>query len=260
VKATASGWCDSKITYSMKQNNNDNDKFFIDQASGEIFLVNNAGFGSIQTTCEQPCQLEVSADLSDLDVTPATLKVQVSSLSESQILVLDSNSSYTNAETVLSSINSATDVNGKYWFRLVNIQPKEDVGMWYRTMVSPDKSVLFVTANKIDGNIFVEKEEASGIINGAAGADVAVDTTIQVNNQPEETSGGGSNTAVIVLAVLLALVILAVLIAIFVIKRKFFLSLLPNKQKETGILETSTENSSVVAYKVEEQKPRRNSK
>ena len=73
VKATAFGWSNSQIIYSMKPNK----KFFIDQASGEIFLVNNAGFGSIQTTCEQPCQLEVFADLGDLDVTQATMKVQV---------------------------------------------------------------------------------------------------------------------------------------------------------------------------------------
>ena len=89
---------------------------------------------------------------------------QVSSLSESQILVLNSNSSYTDAETVLSSINSATDVDGKYWFRLVNIQAKEEWGIWQQRMVSPDKSVLFVTANKMDGKNFIEKEEASGII------------------------------------------------------------------------------------------------
>merc|ERR1711892_1180762 len=257
VKANCSlPWCDGQITYSMQSQPN----FFIDQQSGDIFLVDNAGFGSIQTTCEEPCTLTVFADLSNTDVVQAILTVKVSTLSESQILVLDSNSSYTAAEEVLSDINKGANVSGKYWFRLINIQPKEEASNWYRSGVSPEKSVLFVTANNNEDHLFVDKEVASGIINGATNSDVAVDSTIQVNNQPEEGSGGGSKTAVIVLAVILALVILAVLIAIFVINRKFFLSMLTRKKKENEILQSSTENSSITAYKVEEQKPRKNSK
>ena len=54
-----------------------NPNFFIDQQSGDIFLVNNAGFGSIQTTCEQPCSLTVFADLSNTEVPQDTLAVEV---------------------------------------------------------------------------------------------------------------------------------------------------------------------------------------
>ena len=50
--------------------------------------------------------------------------------------------------------------------------------------------------------------------------DASFDETIKVNNQNES---GGSKTAVIVLAVLLALVILSVLIAVLIIKRKWVL-------------------------------------
>ena len=84
-------------------------------------------------------------------------------MSENQILVLDSNSSYSEAENVLSDINSATEVKDKFWFRLINIQPKEVESVWQRS-ISMDKSVLFVTANKLDENIFVDKKTASDII------------------------------------------------------------------------------------------------
>ena len=84
-------------------------------------------------------------------------------MSENQILVLDSNSSYSEAENVLSDINAATEVKDKFWFRLINIQPKEVESVWRRS-ISKDKSVLFVTANKLDENIFVDKKTASDII------------------------------------------------------------------------------------------------
>jgi hypothetical protein len=200
----------------------------------------------------------VFAELSDVEVPRAALTVEISSLSENQILVLDSNTSFTQAEDVISKINAGTD---QYWFRLLNIQPKEVAGRWYKSRVSEDKSVLFVTANTYNTHVFVDKDEASNIINGVAGSDVGIDSNINVNNQPSGgTSGDGNKTAVIVLAVLLALLILGVLVAIFVIKRKFFLSLLPKRKKENEILQSSTENSSITAYKGEEQKPRRNSK
>jgi len=254
-------WCARQIIYSMQPH----PSFYMSADSGDIFLVNNAGSGSVQETCDQPCQLKVFADHAYLQVPQASLTVQISALTENQILVLDSNSSYTEAESAVSKINDETEL---YWFRPINIQPRQQETPWYRTVVSEDKSVLFVTANKVEGHVFVDKNEASDIIDGMADSDVGVDSNINVNNQQpqpdgpdvEGGGGGGDKTAVIVLAVLLALVILGVLIAIFVIKRKFFLSLLPKKKEEgEAMLQSSTENSSITAYKAEE-KNRKDSK
>lgn len=252
------GWCGGQITYSMQPH----PSFYMSADSGDIFLVNNAGSGSVQETCDQPCQLQVFADHAYLDVAQAKLTVQISAVTENQILVLDSNSSFTEAESALSKINDETEL---YWFRPINIQPRQPETTWYRTGASTDKSVLFVTVNKVEGHVFVDKNVASDIINGMADNEVGVDSNINVNNQqpdgPDVDGGGGGNkTAVIVLAVLLALVILGVLIAIFVIKRKFFLSLLPKKKEEgEAMLQSSTENSSITAYKAEE-KTRKDSK
>merc|ERR1740124_1133119 len=224
VKAECSlEYCNSFVTYSMKQN----EHFFIDSSSGDIFLVNNAGFGSVETTCGQPCSVRVFADLANLNVPQASLNVSIVTLSQNQILVLDSNSSYSAAEGVLSTINSAPGIKGEFWFRLINIQPKEEKSLRQKS-ISPDKSVLYVTANKLDKNIFVDKKTAARIISGVV--IVGVDDTINVNNQPEETSSGGNKTAVIILSVILALVILAVLLAVIFTKRKFFLSFLAKRK------------------------------
>jgi len=254
-------WCGGQILYSMKPH----PSFYMSADSGDIFLVNNDGSGSVQETCDQPCQLQVFADHAYLELQQASLTVQISALTENQILVLDSNSSYTEAESAVSKINDETEL---YWFRLINIQPRQQETTWYRMGESMDKSVLFVTANKVEDHVFVDRTVASAIINDMADSDVGVDSNINVNNkQPQPDGpdvggggGGGDKTAVIVLAVLLALVILGVLIAIFVIKRKFFLSLLPKKKKEgEEMLQSSTENSSITAYKAEE-KTRKDSK
>ena len=60
----------------------------------------------------------------------------------------------------------------------------------------------------------------SGVVSADDAINVGVDDTINVNNQPEETSSGGNKTAVIILSVILALVILAVLLAVIFTKRK----------------------------------------
>jgi len=254
-------WCSGQILYSMKPH----PSFYMSADSGDIFLINNDGSGSVQETCDQPCQLQVFADHAHLELQQASLTVQISALTENQILVLDSNSSYTEAESAVSRINDETEL---YWFRLINIQPRQQETSWHRTRESMDKSVLFVTANKVEDHAFVDRTEASAIINDMTDSDVGVDNNINVNNkqpQPDDPDvggggRGGDQTAVIVLAVLLALVILGVLIAIFVIKRKFFLSLLPKRKKEgEEMLQSSTENSSITAYKAEE-KTRKDSK
>ena len=61
----------------------------------------------------------------------------------------------------MSKINDETEL---YWFRLINIQPRQQETTWYRMGESMDKSVLFVTANKVEDHVFVDRTAASAII------------------------------------------------------------------------------------------------
>ena len=61
----------------------------------------------------------------------------------------------------MSKINDETEL---YWFRLINIQPRQQETTWYRMGESMDKSVLFVTANKVEDHVFVDRTVASAII------------------------------------------------------------------------------------------------
>ena len=66
-------WCGGQILYSMKPH----PSFYMSADSGDIFLVNNDGSGSVQETCDQPCKLQVFADHAYLELQQASLTVQV---------------------------------------------------------------------------------------------------------------------------------------------------------------------------------------
>ena len=66
-------WCGGQILYSMQPH----PSFYMSADSGDIFLVNNDGSGSVQETCDQPCQLHMFADHAYLDLQQASLTVQV---------------------------------------------------------------------------------------------------------------------------------------------------------------------------------------
>ena len=84
---------------------------------------------------------------------------QISSISEENILILDINSPYEEIEDILAQLNSADNVASKYWFRMLNVQPREG-GVRF----VPTKSLLFVSSFNLTGGNFMANSDSGDII------------------------------------------------------------------------------------------------
>ena len=153
-----------------------NGNFYIDQTDGQIFLVSNNGKTNINQVCPSPCSLTITAQLENSQPAELTLQVendfyldkikskrlfftQISSISEENILILDTNSSYTDIEAILDQLNSADNVASKYWFRMLNVQPREGAARFVSS-----ESLLFLSSFNITGGNFMANSDSGNII------------------------------------------------------------------------------------------------
>ena len=94
-----------------------------------------------------------------IQISKLSLSPQIYSLTEENILILDLNASYDDTEAVLAQLNSAQNVDSRYWFRMLNVQPKEAPS---RSL--PSQSLLFLSSFSIQDKTFVGKTEAGQIV------------------------------------------------------------------------------------------------
>ena len=87
------------------------------------------------------------------------LPSQVYSLSEQNILVIDINTSYNDTETILALLNGADNVKSNFWFRMLNVQPREAVSRYL-----PNQSLLFLSTFNLNDRSFVGSSEAGDLI------------------------------------------------------------------------------------------------
>ena len=62
-------------------------------------------------------------------------------------------------EAILEELNTADNVASKYWFRMLNVQPREGGSRSIAT-----KSLLFVSSFNISGGNFMENSDSGDII------------------------------------------------------------------------------------------------
>jgi len=221
--------------------------FYIDKASGDVFLVNNAGYQSLAQICPTPCSLSVSADLSNLAVDPIEMEVKISGVGVEQVLVFDTDVEYTETGQVLQTIN---DNSEEVWFRVLNVQPRET-----KLVRETSGSVLFLTGYKEEQ--FINRAEAGAIISDS---NLEADTELEVNHHVDDGgdgeggSGGKWRGATIALAVILSLIILAFILVVVFYKRGPILEKLSkirsrnekyDSTDNSGLSEKATEHAAV---------------
>ena len=79
--------CGDSVVYSLL---NQTTSFYVDAATGDVFLVSVGGHDSVRAACPGTggCSLLVSADLGSLH---AELRLEITAVTEDEILVLDTN-------------------------------------------------------------------------------------------------------------------------------------------------------------------------
>ena len=160
VRAECSGaGCWENIRYSIKTGNKN---FYIDNDSGDVHLISINGRNSIKSTCDNTwCSLVITATLTPVSEKVDEMTLNIRSVSENSIIVLDTDTSMDEIDKILDQINQNTNVTGKYWFRKLNVQPKIDT----RTVSGVDgDSVIFVTALDVQQNNFINSDAVGAII------------------------------------------------------------------------------------------------
>jgi len=235
VKASCTGSnCNEMVSFSLANGTSD---FYIEQKTGEVFLVPVPGRDTVQSRCNDTgCYLLVRASLQGVS---DELSLIIRTVTEDKILVLDIKKPVSDAQIVLDELNSASE---NYWFRMLNVQPRETSD---RYRASDSDSLLFVTVLDIDNNKFLNKNEAGDVIQNMNNEDVGVDNDVDVNNNSNNVNNSSSNDgAVIALSVILALLLLGIIAGFVFYKRKTLMEFYNEKIKKTETKQTVTDSSS----------------
>ena len=104
------------------------------------------------------CALQIRAQLSASEVS-STISLKIASIPETKILVLDAEGPPSAVDTVIGGINSAQNISGDYWFRKLNVQPREGDGGR-----DGGETVAFITALDIVNEVFLDSEAGRDII------------------------------------------------------------------------------------------------
>ena len=135
------------------------ESFYIDEVTGDVFLVSVGGSSSVASACPDTwCDLKVRARMADPDVSE-DISLKISSIPETDILILDTHGPVSAVDTVIDEINKAQNVSGKFWFRKLNVQPREGD----RNKADTD-TLAFVTALDIENERFLDSGAAKDII------------------------------------------------------------------------------------------------
>ena len=107
------------VSFSLANGTSD---FYIEQKTGEVFLVPVPGHDTVQSRCNDTgCYLLVRASLQGVS---DELSLVIRTVTEDKILVLDIKKPVSDAQIVLDELNSASE---NYWFRMLNVQPRSCV-------------------------------------------------------------------------------------------------------------------------------------
>ena len=136
------------------------DSFYIDEVTGDVFLVSVGGSSSVASACPEAwCDLQIRARLSDSDVFE-DISLKIASIPETDILILDTNGPVSAVDTIIYEINKAQNVSGKFWFRKLNVQPAREGD---RNRAATD-TLAFITALDIENEMFLDSGAAKDII------------------------------------------------------------------------------------------------
>ena len=145
------------MTFSIEDGS---DSFYIDEVTGDVFLVSVGGSDSVASACPDSwCDLQVRARLSPSDVSE-DISLKIASIPETDILILDTNGPVSAVDTVIDEINNAQNISGKFWFRKLNVQPARQGN---RNKADTD-TLAFITALDIENEIFLDSGAAKDII------------------------------------------------------------------------------------------------
>ena len=133
--------------------------FYIDEVTGDVFLVSVGGSSSVASACPDAwCSLQVRAQLTDSDVSEV-ISLKIASIPETDILILDTKGPVSAVDTVIDEINKAQNISGKFWFRKLNVQPREGD----RNRDDTD-TLAFITALDVENEVFLDSGAAKDII------------------------------------------------------------------------------------------------
>ena len=104
------------------------------------------------------CSLQVRAQLTDSDVSEV-ISLKIASIPETDILILDTKGPVSAVDTVIDEINKAQNISGKFWFRKLNVQPREGE----RNRDDTD-TLAFITALDVKNEVFLDSGAAKDII------------------------------------------------------------------------------------------------
>ncbi|XP_023341683.1 uncharacterized protein LOC111711535 [Eurytemora carolleeae] len=197
--------------------------FFADEDTGEIYAVNPAGGSRMDSICsesEMNCRVVVKATLNSVS---KIITVYVTSVSVEYILVVKSDE---NPETVLKNLNI---IQEDIWFRLMNLQleNKSERQDGFRNR-------MFLTAHKMldTSSGFLTYSEAAIIARNVSGVTIEISEgsdDIFIHDTVDEEED--SNTAVLVIALLLTFLLLGILIYILIINRRPIQKIIRKKMK-----------------------------
>ena len=106
--------CSDSIVYSLL---NQTSSFYVEAATGDVFLVSVGGHDSVRAACPGTggCSLLVSADLGSLH---AELRLEITAVTEDEILVLDTNTAMAEVGDPLVIVNKDSSARGLRIFHL----------------------------------------------------------------------------------------------------------------------------------------------
>ena len=143
------------LSFSLSGSNS----FYIDEITGDVFLVSVGGSSSVASACPDAwCSLQVNAQLTDSDVSEV-ISLKIASIPETDILILDTKGPVSAVDTVIDEINKAQNISGKFWFRKLNVQPREGE----RNRDDMD-TLAFITALDVENEVFLDSGAAKDII------------------------------------------------------------------------------------------------
>lgn len=192
------------------------EKFYINDRTGDIFLINNDGLASLPSSSE-----EFTVYVNRGEANEESITVKVEGLAKEKVMVYEA--------PVDFSLEELNGINNTVWFRILNSQPM-DSSLYAK---ADSSSLLFLTAFTEDeeGVRFLTRDEAAGIASNLDGIKINNDIEVDHQNDGNQDEEGGATTATIVLAVFLALIILAAIAVLLFVKRGVIMGRLQRSRK-----------------------------
>jgi len=199
------------------------EKFYINDQTGEIFLTSNDGLARLPSSPE-----DFIVYVNHGEENEEIIQVKVEGLTKEKVIVYESATDFS-IDDLNSNVDDLNGINNTVWFRILNSQPM-DPSLYVKAGPS---SLLFLTAftGTGEGGRFLTRDEAAGLASNLDGININNDIEVDHHMAANHDDDGGTSTATIVLAVLLALVILAGIAVLLFVKRGVIMGRLERSRK-----------------------------